>query len=117
MYKSLLLFCAGSMLWAQPEPVTLAAMRYTDMTIGTGAPAAAGKKFIVQYIGKLTNGTQFDASKAPFSFVQGKRQVIAGWEISSEGMKLWAAGASCLSLINWLTDTRRATVRFPLRRI
>jgi hypothetical protein len=63
-------------------------MRYTDVAIGTGAPAAAGKKFIVQYVGKLTNGTQFDASKAPFSFVQGKRQVIAGWDIGFEGMKV-----------------------------
>ena len=88
MYKTLLLFLAAGVMFAQNEPVTLVTLRYTDVTIGTGAPAAAGKKFIVNYTGWLTNGTQFDSSKAPFSFVQGKRQVIAGWEVGFEGMKV-----------------------------
>jgi hypothetical protein len=96
MYKTLLAFCAAGILLAQTpgaqtEPVTLASLRYTDLSVGTGAPAAAGKKFIVHYTGWLTNGTKFDSSvdrKEPFSFVQGRRQVIAGWDIGFEGMKV-----------------------------
>jgi hypothetical protein len=94
MHKTPLLctltIAAACALPAQTEPVTLATLRYSDITTGTGAPAAAGKKFIVHYTGWLTNGTKFDSSvdrKEPFSFVQGRRQVIAGWDIGFEGMK------------------------------
>jgi hypothetical protein len=89
--KLLPLLLTAATLGAQTEPVTLAALRYTDTVIGTGAPAAAGKKFTVHYTGRLTNGTKFDSSvdrNQPFTFVQGKRQVIAGWDVGFEGMKV-----------------------------
>ena len=90
MIKALLYF-AASMACAQTEPVTMASLRYIDTVIGTGAPAAAGKKFTVHYTGRLTNGTKFDSSvdrNQPFTFVQGRRQVIAGWDVGFEGMKV-----------------------------
>jgi hypothetical protein len=91
MTKTLLLFLAALTLAAQTEPVTLASLRYTDVAIGTGAPAAAGRKFTVHYTGRLNDGTKFDSSvdrNQPFTFIQGRRQVIAGWDIGFEGMKV-----------------------------
>jgi len=91
LIKTLPLFLIGAATaFAQTEPVTMASLRYIDTVIGTGAPAAAGKKFTVHYTGRLTNGTKFDSSvdrNQPFTFVQGRRQVIAGWDVGFEGMK------------------------------
>ena len=66
-------------------------MRYIDVKIGDGAPAAAGKQYKVHYTGWLRDGTKFDSSRdrgEPLSFVQGQRQVIAGWETGFEGMRV-----------------------------
>jgi FKBP-type peptidyl-prolyl cis-trans isomerase len=44
----------------------------------------------VHYTGWLRDGTQFDSSvgRAPFKFIQGRRQVIAGFDVGFEGMKV-----------------------------
>ena len=67
-----------------------AALRYIEVQIGDGAPAAAGQQYTVQYTGWLRDGTKFDSSvgKEPIQFVQGLRQVISGWEMGFEGMKV-----------------------------
>jgi uncharacterized damage-inducible protein DinB len=67
-----------------------ATLRYIDIHTGDGAPAAAGKQFTVHYTGWLRDGTQFDSSagKDPLKFVQGRRQVIAGFDVGFEGMKV-----------------------------
>jgi hypothetical protein len=91
MVKTLLFFMAAAGLFAQSEPVTLASLRYVDVTVGTGAPAEAGKRFTVHYTGRFTDGKKFDSSvdrNEPFQFVQGRREVIAGWDIGFEGMKV-----------------------------
>src|SRR5580658_8773237 len=91
MFKPAFLFIFTTTAFAQTEPATLAALRYSDTVIGTGAPATAGRKFTVHYTGRLTNGTRFDSSvdrNQPFTFVQGRRQVIAGWDVGFEGMKV-----------------------------
>jgi FKBP-type peptidyl-prolyl cis-trans isomerase FkpA len=62
-----------------------------ELTIGTGATAAAGKKVSVHYTGWLTNGTKFDSSKDrgnPFIFPLGKGHVIKGWDEGVAGMKV-----------------------------
>ena len=72
-------------------PVELANMRYIEIAPGTGAAAAPGKEYTVHYTGWLRDGTKFDSSvdrNEPLKFVQGRRQVIVGWEIGFEGMKV-----------------------------
>jgi uncharacterized damage-inducible protein DinB len=58
--------------------------------MGDGAPAGAGQQYTVHYTGWLRDGTKFDSSigKEPIEFVQGRRQVISGWEMGFEGMKV-----------------------------
>ena len=64
--------------------------RYIDVKTGDGAPAQAGEQYTVHYTGWLRDGTKFDSSigKKPLEFVQGRRQVIAGWEMGFEGMRV-----------------------------
>jgi hypothetical protein len=93
---SLILLALGlAQAQAQPpiegSPAELAALRYIDIAPGTGAPAAAGKRFTVHYTGWLRDGTKFDSSvdrREPFDFIQGRRQVIEGWDIGFEGMRV-----------------------------
>jgi len=72
------------------KPADQATLRYIDIKEGDGAPAEWGKEFTVNYTGWLRDGTQFDSSigRAPFKFVQGRRQVIAGFDVGFEGMKV-----------------------------
>jgi len=81
---------SGQMPEVSGTPTTHFSLRYTDVVVGTGAPATPGKQYTVHYTGWLTDGTQFDSSigKKPLEFVQGKRQLIAGWETGFEGMKV-----------------------------
>lgn len=67
-----------------------ATLRYIDVEAGQGKPAGPGQRYTVHYTGWLRDGTKFDSSRdrnEPFEFVQGKRQVIAGWEAGFGGMK------------------------------
>jgi uncharacterized damage-inducible protein DinB len=68
--------------------VEAATFRYVDVKPGDGALAQPGEQYTVHYTGWLRNGTKFDSSigKKPLEFVQGRRQVIAGWEMGFEGM-------------------------------
>ncbi len=63
----------------------------TDITVGNGDEAVAGKTVSVNYVGTLTNGTKFDSSydrNQPFEFVLGSGQVIKGWDQGVAGMKV-----------------------------
>ena len=63
----------------------------TDFVVGKGATATAGKMVKVNYIGKLVNGKQFDAScdrGEAFEFALGAGQVIKGWDQGVAGMKV-----------------------------
>ncbi|KAL8160280.1 hypothetical protein V2J09_001817 [Rumex salicifolius] len=56
-----------------------------------GKRASAGKKVLVRYIGKLQkSGKIFDSNigKAPFKFILGVGQVIKGWDVGVEGMRV-----------------------------
>ncbi len=71
--------------------VESAPLRYIEVQVGTGAPAKPGQEYTVHYTGWLRDGVKFDSSVdagKPLKFVQGRRQVIAGWEMGFEGMKV-----------------------------
>ena len=77
---------------------TITALQITDVKVGTGAEATAGKTVDVHYTGWLYDasaadhhGAKFDSSRdrnEPFSFVLGAGQVIAGWDQGVAGMKV-----------------------------
>ena len=69
----------------------------TDLTVGTGVQAVAGRRLTVAYSGWLydstaadNKGTLFDSSSAagPFTFVLGAGQVIRGWDQGVPGMRV-----------------------------
>lgn len=67
------------------------ALRYQDITIGTGDLAAPGYSYKVHYTGWLEDGTKFDSSLdrgQPFEFLQGMHRVILGWDEGFEGMRV-----------------------------
>jgi uncharacterized damage-inducible protein DinB len=81
----------GSVPAVSGKPVEAFGLHYIDIKIGDGAPAAAGQEYTVHYTGWLRNGTKFDSSVdrgKPLPFIQGRRAVIAGWDLGFEGMKV-----------------------------
>jgi peptidylprolyl isomerase len=76
---------------------TLFTLRYTDVALGSGAPAEAAMCYYVHYTGWLTDGKKFDSShdtsaagkpRTPLAFEQGRRAVIPGWDAGFEGMRV-----------------------------
>ena len=60
-----------------------------DVKAGSGPEVRKGLTVTVRYVGKLPDGTVFDASRErPFEFVIGKGTVIEGWEKGLIGMKV-----------------------------
>ncbi len=62
-----------------------------DEVIGTGAEAISGRTITVNYLGTLTDGTEFDSSydrNEPFVFNLGAGEVIQGWDLGFNGMKV-----------------------------
>jgi peptidylprolyl isomerase len=91
-----LFFCSLTVFAQSMPPATgeikiQYSMRYIEVALGTGKLAEPGKVYIVQYTGWLKDGTKFDSSRdrpEPFSFEQGKRKVIPGWDAGFEGMRV-----------------------------
>ncbi len=70
---------------------TASGLQYEDITLGSGATAAAGDNVTVHYTGWLTDGKKFDSSKdrnEPFEFHLGGGQVIRGWDEGVQGMQI-----------------------------
>jgi len=75
----------------QDNKDALARIKITDTKIGTGAEATPGKTAVVHYTGRLENGTKFDSSLdrgTPFPFTLGAGEVIKGWDLGVQGMKV-----------------------------
>jgi FKBP-type peptidyl-prolyl cis-trans isomerase len=80
------------------DPAALASLVKTDVKPGNGETATAGKTVTVHYTGWLYDeaapnhqGKKFDSSldrNQPFPFPLGAGQVIPGWELGVEGMKV-----------------------------
>jgi FKBP-type peptidyl-prolyl cis-trans isomerase FkpA len=73
------------------------AAQQIDTVVGTGREATAGNTAVVNYTGWLyqpaaaqQRGKQFDSSigREPFSFQLGAGQVIKGWDVGVQGMKV-----------------------------
>ncbi len=87
---------ASAMCAAQPAANTslkdadVTELKKEDVKVGTGAEAVAGKTVVVNYIGRLVDGKQFDAScdRSPFDFPLGAGGVIQGWDQGVAGMKV-----------------------------
>ena len=79
--------CGGN----DPAPAGPSNLVVEDLVVGTGAVAATGDTVTVHYVGTLANGQKFDSSYdrgQPFTFRIGARQVIAGWEQGTPGMRV-----------------------------
>ena len=75
------------------SPTDSAPFSQTDLRVGTGAEASAGRRLTVNYTGWLysasaaqNKGRQFDSGT--FSFVLGSGQVIRGWDQGLAGMRV-----------------------------
>jgi FKBP-type peptidyl-prolyl cis-trans isomerase len=64
---------------------------YQDVKPGTGTAAVAGRPVTVHYTGWLPDGSKFDSSRdhgEPLAFTLGGGQVIRGWEVGIQGMRV-----------------------------
>jgi peptidylprolyl isomerase len=70
---------------------TASGLKYYDIQVGTGITPTVGMTVVVNYVGWLQNGTQFDSSYdrgQPYSFVLGMGNVIKGWDEGLASMKV-----------------------------
>jgi FKBP-type peptidyl-prolyl cis-trans isomerase FkpA len=89
--------CGGGESPSSPTRPAGAPYSQTDLRVGTGAEAAAGRTVTVHYTGWLYSptgsdqkGQQFDSSvgRTPFSFLLGAGRVIQGWDRGVPGMRV-----------------------------
>ena len=63
-----------------------------DLVVGDGTEAQDYNKVVVNYTGKLEDGSIFDSSlkpsRTPFTFTLGAGSVIKGWDLGVKGMKV-----------------------------
>lgn len=79
------LFAAPAWAMEQPE------VQITDVVVGTGKAAEIGARVKVHYTGWTMDGKQFDSSRdsdSPFQFSIGAHEVIRGWDIGVQGMRV-----------------------------
>jgi FKBP-type peptidyl-prolyl cis-trans isomerase len=73
------------------EITTASGLKYTDLTLGTGATPQRGQTVTVHYTGTLANGKKFDSSYdhgRPADFKIGVGSVIKGWDEGLMTMKV-----------------------------
>ncbi len=63
-----------------------------DIIVGDGVEAKDYNKVVVNYTGKLEDGSVFDSSlnpgRSPFTFTLGAGSVIKGWDLGLKDMKV-----------------------------
>jgi peptidylprolyl isomerase len=75
----------------KPIVTTPSGLKYVDLVAGTGPAVKTGDHVSVNYVGKLLDGTKFDASAdhgGTFDYVQGVTSLIAGWTEGTSTMKV-----------------------------
>ena len=75
----------------KPIVTTPSGLKYVDILVGTGPAVKTGDHVTVKYLGKLLDGTKFDASAdhgGTFDYVQGVTSLIAGWTEGTSTMKV-----------------------------
>ena len=74
-----------------PKRTLKGGLMVEDLKLGNGPEAKASKMVGMYYAGKLkSNNKQFDACQQgkPFMFRLGRGEVIKGWDVGVEGMKV-----------------------------
>jgi FKBP-type peptidyl-prolyl cis-trans isomerase len=74
-----------------PTDAIPSALIKEDLVLGRGEAAAPGNDVVVHYVGRMTDGRQFDSSVArrdPLDFSLGAGDVIRGWDDGIQGMKV-----------------------------
>ncbi|XP_011302490.1 46 kDa FK506-binding nuclear protein [Fopius arisanus] len=74
----------------QKKRIISGGIQVEELKVGQGAPAKPGKFLSVYYVGKLANGKKFDSTTQGdgFKFRLGKGEVIKGWDVGVQGMKV-----------------------------
>jgi len=77
---------------ASPDAGANEKLEMKDLVVGKGAEAKTGDTVRVHYVGTLTDGKEFDASRKHnpdgFTFPLGAGRVIKGWDQGVVGMKV-----------------------------
>ena len=75
---------------AGAEVITPSGLKYVDIKVGDGPSPKVGQTVIVNYVGTLENGTEFDSTtgKPPATFPIGVGRVIKGWDEGLMTMKV-----------------------------
>ncbi|KAK0161827.1 hypothetical protein PV327_008239 [Microctonus hyperodae] len=74
----------------QKKKVIAGGVQIEDIKPGNGPVAKQGKMVSVYYVGRLKNGKKFDSTTNGngFKFRLGKGEVIKGWDVGVQGMKV-----------------------------
>ena len=78
----------------KPITTTPSGLKYVDLVVGTGPAVKQGDNVAVKYVGKLVDGTTFDASAnhpemgPTFNYQQGVTSLIPGWTEGTSTMKV-----------------------------
>ncbi|XP_043586485.1 46 kDa FK506-binding nuclear protein-like [Bombus pyrosoma] len=74
----------------QKTRVVEGGVQIKELKVGNGVFAKSGKLVSVYYVGRLKNGKKFDATTQGdgFKFRLGKGEVIKGWDVGIQGMKV-----------------------------
>jgi len=81
--------CGGGDAATSPSPQ--ADLVSLDLVVGDGPVAEVGDSAVVHYVGRFTDGTEFDNSYSrgePFPFRIGAGGVIPGWDLGVPGMRV-----------------------------